>query len=210
MRTRMILFAFGVGLMALAGCASTDEVWTLEIRARPPATKAVATASDGLRVAVAAFEDARPEKKGLGTRVHLLGGTSYFDVPGGKPAELVAPLIVEYLKQEGWRAEPVKAGDVSGAGSPDVVITGKLLEMSVNTKSRVFSTNITATTKMAIQAKNKADDSVVRTTLSGEGSQSVFWFDSEDAERLINDILTDSLEKLLTTTKVENNVLRLK
>ncbi|MGH7427751.1 MAG: hypothetical protein ACREJ4_05265, partial [Candidatus Methylomirabilaceae bacterium] len=76
--------------------------------------------------------------------------------------------------------------------------------------SRVFSTKITATTKMAIQARNTADGSVVRMTLSGEGSQNVFWFDPEDAQRLINDILTDSLEKLLTNTKVENNLLRLK
>jgi len=82
--------------------------------------------------------------------------------------------------------------------------------MSVNAKSRVFSTKITATTKMAIQAKNTADDSVVRMTLNGEGSQSVFWFEPEDAQSLLNVILTDSLEKLLTTTKVENNVLRLK
>ena len=63
---------------------------------------------------------------------------------------------------------------------------------------------------MAIQAKNTADDSVVRMTLNGEGSQSVFWFEPEDAQSLLNVILTDSLEKLLTTTKVENNVLRLK
>jgi len=209
-RTRTVLFAFGVGLMALTGCASTDEVTTLEIRATPPATEAPAKASDGLRAIVAAFEDARPDPKGLGTRFHLLGGTSSFDVTGGKPAEVVAPLIAEYLKQKGWRAEAVKAGDVSTAGSRDVVITGKLMEMSVNATSRMFSTKITATTKLAIQARNTGDDSVVRTTLSGGGSQSVFWYDSEDAERLLNDVLTDSLERLLTTTKVENNLLRLK
>lgn len=196
--------------MALAGCAGKGEVMTLDIRAIPPATKAIAKTSDGVRVAVAAFEDARPETKTLGTRTHLWGGETYFDVPGGKPADMVAPVIAEYLKQKGWRAEVVKSGGASGAGSPDVLLTGKLLDMSVNAKSRVFSTKITATTKMAIQAKNTADGSVVRMTLNGEGSQSVFWFEPEDAQNLINDILTDSLEKLLTTTKVENNLLRLK
>ncbi|MGH7253492.1 MAG: hypothetical protein ACREIE_06790 [Nitrospiraceae bacterium] len=210
MGTRIVLLAFGVGLMALAGCAGKGEVMTLEIQMTPPATEATAKKPDGLRIAVAAFEDARPETKRLGTRTHLWGGETYFDVPGGKPAEVVPPVIADYLKQEGWRAEVAKAGGASGAGSPDVMLTGKLLDMSVNAKSRVFSTKITATTKMAIQAKNTADGSIVRLTLSGEGSQSVFWFDPEDAQRLINDILTDSLEKLLTNTKVENNLLRLK
>jgi hypothetical protein len=205
--TRMVLFAFGVGLIALAGCAGKGEVVTLDIQATPPATEAMAKTSDGLRVAVAAFEDARPETKRLGTRTHLWGGETYFDVPGGKPTEVVAPLIAEYLKQKGWRAEVVKA---AGAGSPNVMLTGKLLDFSVNAKSRVFSTKITATTKMAIQAKNTADGSVVRMTLNGEGSQTVFWFEPDDAQSLMSDILTDSLEKLLTNTKVENNLLRLK
>lgn len=210
MGTRTGLFAFGVGLMALAGCAGKGEVVTLDIRATPPATEAMAKTSDGVRVAVAAFEDARPETKRLGTRTHLWGGETYFDVPGGKSADVVAPVIAEYLKQKGWRAEVVKAGSASGAGSPDVMLTGKLLDFSVNAKSRVFSTKITATTKMAIQAKNTADGSVVRMTLNGEGTQGVFWFEPEDAQSLMNDILTDSLEKLLTATKVENNLLRLK
>lgn len=196
--------------MALTGCAGKGEVMTLELRTTPPATEAVAKTSDGLRVEVAVFEDARPETKRLGTRTHLWGGETYFDVAGGKPADLVAPVIAEYLKRRGWRAEVAKAGGASEGQGPDVVVTGKLLDMSVNAKSRVFSTKITAATKMAIQAKNTADDSVVRMMLTGEGSQSVFWFDHEDAQSLINDILTDSLEKLLTATKVENNLLRLK
>ena len=211
MGTRMVLFAFGVGLMALAGCADTGEVVTLNIRTTSPATQAVAKTSDGLRVAVAAFEDARPGMKRLGFySFRWESQTHYFDVPGGKTAEVVASFVAEFLKQKGWRAELAKAGNASDGGSADVTLTGKLLDMSVNAKSMVFWTNITATTKLAIQAKNMADDSVVHLTLDGDGSHSVFWFDSEDAERLVNDILTDSLEKLLTTTKVENNLLRLK
>ncbi len=211
MRTRTVLFAFGVGLIALAGCADTGEVVTLKIRTTLPATEATAKTSDGLRVIVAAFEDARPGMKRLGFYNHRWESqTHYFDVPGGKPAEVVASVIAEYLKQKGWRAEVAKAGDASSGGSADVTLTGKLLDMTVNAKSRVFWTNITASTKMAIQAKNTADDSVIRMTLNGEGSRSVFWFELEDAQSLINEILTDNLEKLLTNTKVENNILRLK
>jgi len=203
-KARTVLLAFGVGLMTLAGCAGKGEVVTLDIRAGQPGPEAMAKKVDGVSVAVTAFEDARPETKRLGTRTHLWGGETYFNVPGGKPADVVGPVIAEYLKQKGWRAEVAKTG---GA---DVTLTGKVLDLSVDAKSKFFSTEITVKTKMAIQAQNAADGSVIRMTLNGDGSQSVFWFEPEDAQSLVNDILTDSLEKLVANTKIENKLLRLK
>ena len=47
-------------------------------------------------------------------------------------------------------------------------------------------------------------------TLNGAGTESVFWFDPEDAQGLMNEVLIASLEKLVVNTKVENNLLRLK
>src|SRR5947208_16513501 len=144
-RTRTVLFALGAGLIALAGCAGKGEVVTLDIRTTPPATEAMAKTSDGVRVAVAAFDDARPETKRLGTRTHLWGGETYFDLTGGKPADVVPLVIAEYLKQKGGRAEVANAGGASGAGSPGVMPSGKLMDMSVKGKSGVFATTITGT-----------------------------------------------------------------
>jgi hypothetical protein len=36
------------------------------------------------------------------------------------------------------------------------------------------------------------------------------WFDAEDAEKLLNDVLVESMEKLTTDTKFDNKMLRLK
>src|SRR2546427_10398634 len=120
-RTRTVLFALGAGLIALAGCAGKGEVVTLDIRTTPPATEAMAKTSDGVRVAVAAFDDARPETKRLGTRTHLWGGETYFDLTGGKPADVVPLVIAEELKQKGGRAEVSKAGGAAGVVSPAVL-----------------------------------------------------------------------------------------
>lgn len=92
----------------------------------------------------------------------------------------------------------------------DVVLTGKILALSVDAVSKFMKTEMNAKTKIAVQAQNQADDSTVRMTLNGAGSQNVFWFDPEDAEKLLNDVLAESLEKLTTDTKFENRMLRLK
>jgi hypothetical protein len=47
-------------------------------------------------------------------------------------------------------------------------------------------------------------------TLSGAGSQTVVWFDPEDAAMLLSAALSESLEKFVAETKIEKKMLRLK
>jgi hypothetical protein len=82
--------------------------------------------------------------------------------------------------------------------------------MSVHAKSRVGFTEISTKTRLAVQARNVADGSIVRMTLNGSGSDDEFWFDTEDLEELVNDVLTDSFGKLVHDTTVDNRLLRLK
>jgi hypothetical protein len=53
----------------------------------------------------------------------------------------------------------------------DGVLTGKFLGLFVHAKSRVGFTEVTTTTKLAIQAKNLSGDSIVRMTLAGAGGK---------------------------------------
>ena len=55
-----------------------------------------------------------------------------------------------------------------------------------------------------------ADGSIVRMTLNGTGSQTVFWYEPEDAQRLISEVLSESIGKLVADTRVEGSLLRLK
>ena len=199
----MWLLAVGVAALWLAGCGGKGESVSVDLRAAAPS--APAKSSSELTVAVTDFDDSGLQKGRLGSRSHLWGGTSYFDLSGGKPGEVVAQLVAENLKKRGWHVE--KAG---ADGKAQVTLSGKVLELSVNAKSSFGSTDITSATKIALEAVNAADGSKVRMTLSGAGSQGVFWFEEEDAQALLSETIAESLEKLISTTKVENNLLRLK
>jgi uncharacterized lipoprotein YajG len=203
-RRRTLLICW-VSLIALAGCAGRGEVIPLQIHPIVTGSEGVANQRAALRVAVGSVEDGRSHKTGLGVRTHLWGGVSYFDVPGGNPADVVAQALTDYLTAKGWQVTKRGAGD-NGA---DVILTGKILDLSVHAKSRVGFTEVTTKSKLALQAQNVADGSAIRMTLNGSGSDDIFWFDPEDAQALVNDVLTDSFSKLLQDTKIENKSLRL-
>jgi hypothetical protein len=195
----------GMGLVTLIGCAGTGEVIPLRLHVVPTGTEKAVKPAEPPKVAIGEFEDGRSVQTGLGVRTHLWGGVSYFDVPGSKPTETVAHLLADYLAAKGWNV--LKQGSTERA---DVVLTGKILELFVHAKSRVGFTEMTTKTKLAIQAKNLSDDSIVRMTLNGGGSEDVFWFDREDLEKVVNEVLADSFSKLVQDTTVVNRMLRLK
>lgn len=194
-----------IGLVTAVGCAGAGEVIPLQLHPVPAGAEKMAKPAAGLRVALDSFDDGRAYHTGLGVRTHLWGGVSYFDVPGGKPADAVAQALTEYLTAKGWHV--LKQGNREGA---DVVFAGKIQEFFVHAKSRVGFTEMTTATKLAVRATNTADGSVIRMTLNGAGSEDVFWFDPEDLQDLVNGVLADSFGKLTQDTTVENRVLRLK
>jgi hypothetical protein len=199
------LLVCGVSLMAFSGCAGTGEVIPLQIHSLSTESGSVSKPASSIRVAVGPIEDGRSHKTGLGVRTHLWGGVSYYDAPGGNPTEVVTKALTDYLNAKGWQV--TKQGSSEAA---DVVLTGKILDLSVHAKSRVFFTEISTKTRLAMQAQNVADGSTVNITLNGSGSDDEFWFDTEDVEALVKGVLTDSFGKLIQDTTVENRLLRLK
>jgi hypothetical protein len=203
---RLLVCGFFAAVMM--SCAGKGEVVVVDIPAKQPAVTATSPISDGLRVAVGPFEDSRPHKSRLGVRSHLWGGESYFDVPGGSSSEAATQALVQFLNNKGWNAHVVRAGVDSQAA--DLTISGHVLALSVDAKSRVGSTKLMTGSKIVIRALNLADGSVVRMTLNGSGSDSVWWFEPEDAQQLVNDVLNDSFNQLLHSTRVEGKVVRLR
>lgn len=208
MRTGMALRIVVIGLPVLVGCAGTGEIVSLDVRAMPSAV--VAPAGPVLKIAVVPLEDQRPARQRLGVRTHLGGGVTYFDLPGGQPGETVARVIADYLQQKGWQAWVRKAGMAEPEGGADAVLTGQLQAFSANAKSRFGSTEIKVETRFAIQGLNAMDQSTIRMTIDGARTDSVFWFEPRDVEALLNETLRDSLAKLMTDTKVEQRLLRLR
>ena len=204
-RYRTLLMCW-ISLVVLAGCAGTGEVIPLQIHPLVAGPEGTAKQKAAIRVAVGSFEDNRSHHTNLGVRTHLWGGISYFDVPGGKPSDVIAQALADYLAAKGLQVAKRGAGD----GGADVVLTGKILDLSVHAKSRVGFTEVTTKTKLALQAQNVADGSTIHMTLNGSGGDDVFWFEPEEVQALVNDVLTDSFGKLVQDTTIENKLLRLK
>lgn len=192
---RIMLVVCGISLFTVVSCAGTGERIPLQVQPMIETPGTLSKPTSALRVAVNIFEDGRTTKGGLGTRTHLWGGVSYFDVPGGNSGEVVAQALTSYLKSKGWQADVVKPGATSSG--TDVMLSGTLQDLAVDAKSGVGSTKITTTSKIGIQARNVADGSLVRMTLRGSGSDRVFWFDPEDAQEILNEVLTQAFDKLV-------------
>lgn len=196
----------GVPLLVMVGCAGKGDVIPLLLQPAPPDAAQTVKLPEAVRVSVTPFEDQRQEKNRLGVRTHLWGGESLFNVPGGLPGEAAAQAMGDYLAARGWQI--VKPGATDNHA--DVILSGKLLDLSVDAKSGVGSTKLTASSRLAVQVRNTGDQSLVRMTLSGAGTDRVFWFAPEDAQALLNDILNESFDKLLRDIKVEQRMVRLK
>lgn len=188
----------------LAGCATGEKVDV----AIPNTTVDPGTVSSGSgpRVIVKPFEDARMDRTHLGNRSHFWGSTSYFDLPKDTVGEAVAKALVQHLNKRGWQASL----DGAAGASPDATITGTIQDLSVTAVSKFGHTELTAKNTMMVRVANHSDDSAIQERLLGSGSDEVFWFEPEDAQQLVNEVLEKNMEKFVADTKVEGKVVKLR
>lgn len=196
----------GFMVLALLGCAGTGEKIAVAIPGK--FTGAPGASSGGPRVAVLPFEDKRPKAGPLGERAHFWGGTSTFELPSGNVSTATAQALVEYLNRQGWRASVVRT--TAGTDGAEVTIGGAVTELSLNAKSGWFHTDIAAKNSLAFQITNHSDESVVRERVDGSATDQVFWFDPEDAQALLTDVLESNFRKLLNDVRVDGRAIRLK
>lgn len=218
MRERILPLLFGAGLMTLTGCATTETV-LIDLGAPGPSADVKAGKAESLRVTVVPLEDVRPDNSRLGIRTHFWTSSVTYFKGVGVPLSRTQPnapiidtytkFVVDYLTQKGWQAEAGRR-DGAGPGGADVILSAKVLIGDGDATSWLFKTDIAVKAKVAIQALNTADGSMVRMTLNGQGTQRVFWFETEDMRDLIRDVLAQSLDQFLAATKVDNKLLRLK
>ncbi len=213
--TRTMMQCLGMVMMGvslwLAGCAGTGETVSLSLRAMPPTQAETAPAAPPEKVLVLIpFEDAREDKGPLGVRTHLGGGVTHFDVLGGAPGTALARALADHLARKGrWvivgGADAAAKASGSGAAAPqaDVTLAGRLQGLSVHAKSRFGSTVITARMKIQVVATNVSDGSQVRLSREGEQSQTVFWFLHDDVQTVLDGLVTDVFEQLLTNVAVD-------
>jgi len=196
-----------VGIIVLAGCAGKGERIDILIPGGTTSGKIASLPGSGPKIAILPLDDQRPTQAHLGTRSHLWGGESYFDLPNGTVADAGTQALVDYLIRQGWN---VSLARTTGNDDADITITGSILSLSIDAKSGVMHTNLDAKNTLSFKITNRSDNSVVREHVSGTATDRVFWFDREDAQHLITGLFETNFNKLLGDLKVEGRTIRLK
>lgn len=194
-----------VVLASVVGCANKGE--RIELVLPGKVSSAAQASSDGPRIAVLPFDDTRENKMHLGQRAHFWGGTSYFDLPNGTVSTASAQALVDYLNQRGWRASLART---QGSQGPDVTILATIQDLSVDATSWVMHTDLSAKNTLAFQIINHSDDSIVMERVSGSGADQVIWFESEDAQALIGELLESNFKKFVNDVRIDGKTIRLK
>ncbi len=202
-----------VGLLLLLGCSGNSDIIPMNLKSKPqtesngigPAVKAMS----GPRVTVIPFEDGRTDRTKVGSRTSMWGGENYFNVSTGSAGESTAQAFADYLKGKGWQAQYAKSLPSTSENSPDVVLTGKILELAVDAKRGFILTDIDAKSKLAIQASNRQDNSSLTRTDTHSGSQdNVLWFEPQDGEQILSEVLEKNFERFVVHTKFEDRAIR--
>lgn len=192
----------------LAGCRGTGEMRYLDLREKPPMVQV--TDIEPVKIAIEPFDDRRVDKSRVGTRTHLWGGTTQFDVSGDRLGGLITQRLADRLRTRGWRDRVwnVRVAPAGSAADADIVINGQVQDFSATVKSRVFSTVIDTTSRFTIQARNLADRSTTVRTIEGGRSRTVFWFNEDDVREQLAATLKDGLDRLIVDTTIDNKALR--
>ena len=196
--------ALGLVLL-LAGCAGTGEVVPLKIKSLP-SVRSINQNFQDIKVVVERFEEGS-EASRLGVRTHLGGGETVFTAQGGKIGEVVAQVVADNLKSMGFQVWVRRSDATEVPAKPDITITGEVQQLSVQARSRVFSTKMTTKIKVVIQAANASDRSTVRLNLEGARESAVFWFEPDEVQELVNRTLKENLDKLLADIRVQDRAL---
>ena len=202
-----------VGLLLLLGCSGKGDVIPMNLTPRVP--KEVSSVSSavkpmaGPRVVVIPFEDARTDHAKIGSRSSMWGGETDFRVSNGSAGEEAGQAFADYLKRKGWLVEYQKVAPPESENGPNILLSGKILDLAVDAKRGVVLTDIEARSKLVIQANNREDgSSIVRTDAHSGSHDNVFWFEPQDGEDLLAEVLEKNFERFVVNTKLEDRSLR--
>ena len=198
-------------LLIGAGCRGTGATFYMDLQQKHAAAQF--TEPEPVRIVIEPFEDRRSEKGRLGLRTHLWGGVTYFNVVGGRPGDVIAQTLADRLKTRGWEdrtwsVQMASSGAVTNLNDADIVISGQLLDFSVNAKSRLFSTVVTTSSKLVIAARNIGDQSSMTRNIESAQRETLFWFSKDDVQQLLAATLKDSIDRYLADTTIDHKALK--
>ena len=193
--------------LVVAGCGGPGQ--TIPLSVNMDAVPAPEKMTAPLRVAVVPFEDVRSDKAKVGRYQHYVESTVDTLVPAsGSAADQVTNFVLEYLKRAGFQVTRVQPGQVVAPGSADVVLSGQVESYWSEAVTRFARTELAARNRLVLKAINVGDGSTVRTTVEGEGTKTVIFFDLEDLEKLNSEALGQTLARFLADVVVADRTLK--
>ena len=193
--------------LVVAGCGGPGQ--TIPLSVNMDAVPAPEKMTAPLRVAVVPFEDVRSDKAKVGRYQHYVESTVDTLVPAsGSAADQITNFVLEYLKRAGFQVTRVEPGQVVSPGSADVVLSGQIESYWSEAVTRFARTQLAARNGLVLKAINVGDGSTVRTTVEGEGTKTVIFFDLEDLEKLNSEALGQTLARFLADVVVADRTLK--
>jgi len=206
---RHIVWSVVATMLALVvgGCGGLGQ--TIPLAVNLDAAPAPAKVTAPLRVAVIPFEDVRSDKTKVGRYQHYVESTVDTLVPaGGSAADQVTNFVLAYLKRAGFQVTRLEPGQAVAPGSADVVLSGQIESYWSEAVTRFARTELAAKNRLVLKAANVGDGSIVRTTVVGEGTKTVVFFDLEDLEKLNSEALGQTLSRFLADVVVADRALK--
>lgn len=202
-----------LGLLLLGGCSGKGDIIPMNLNPKlsteSNGANQAAKPMSGPRIAVIPFEDGRADRSKVGSRTSMWGGESSFNVSNGSAGEATAQAFADYLKSRGWQAQFAKSEPPAAENGPDIVLTGKILDLAVEAKKGFLLTDIDAKSKLVIQASNRQDHSSLTRTDAHSGSHdNVLWFEPQDGEQILSEVLEKNFERFVVNTKFEDRAIR--
>jgi polyhydroxyalkanoate synthesis regulator protein len=71
-------------------------------------------------------------------------------------------------------------------------------------------TDLSVKDTLTLQIINHSDDSIVDDFVSGSGIDQVIWFEPEDAQTLIGELLESNFQKFVNDVRIDGQAIRLK
>jgi hypothetical protein len=127
---------------------------------------------------------------------------------GGSAADQVTNFVLEYLKRAGFQVTRLEPGQAVAPGSVDVVLSGQIESYWSEAVTRFARTELAAKNRLVLKAVNVGDGSIVRTTVVGEGTKTVVFFDLEDLAKLNSEALGQTLSRFLADVVVADRALK--